>query len=172
MQKRDWSVAALLPAADGALVLSVFLYFLSLAAAIYRISARSTGLMIVPDLRNPLGRRAFDPRRGFEVFRRLFRHSMIVALLSFVALFLENVQNTYIRLTDAHLLDYVMPDLIFPNGVLQELVAGGGRATFANLDGALSVAIGGLLFAMIVFGLAITLRLGAWQAHDLMQEQL
>ena len=46
------------------------------------------------------------------------------------------------------------------------------RSTLANLNGALSTAVGGMLFAMIVFGLAITLRIGSKQAHLLMTERL
>ncbi len=197
MQERDWSVAALLPTAasspplrsanygfalvayvwlvgfGSALVLSIFISFLAGAGAVYRLSARNEGLRIVPDLRNPQGRRAFDNRCGFEVFERLFRHSMVVVLLCFVALFLVNLQNTYIRQPDAHILDYLLPDFSFPNGFLEEFVGGqGGRSTLTNLNGALSTAVGGMLFAIIVFGLAITLRIGARQAHALMLERI
>ena len=196
-QERDWSVAALLPTIDGilpdrtanyvfallvyvwlvgfgsTLVLTIFITFVLVAAAIYRLSSRTDGLRIVPDLRDPPGRRRYDHRCGFEVFERLFRYSMMVVLLSFVALYLVNLQNTYIRQPDAHILDYLVPDTSFPNGVMAGLVGGGGvRSALANLNGALSTAVGGLLFAMIVFGLAITLRIGARQAHLLMTERI
>ena len=101
IQERDWSVAALLPTADRPphmadgtmysrwrrisgwwgwqqLVLTVFISFLAVAGAIYRLSTRIEGLRIVPDLRDPPGRRRFDERCGFEVFERLFGYSMFV----------------------------------------------------------------------------------------------
>ena len=193
LHERDWSVAALLPAATApepsrwtvyafslcaylwlvgfgtTLVLTIFISFVAFAAAIYRLSTGSNALRIIPDLRDPQGRRTFDPRCGFEIFEPLFRHSMIVVLLSFVALFLVTVQNTYLRLPDAHILDYILPNPAFPDGPVAEFVGGGSdRSPLANLNGALSAAIGGMLFAMIVFGLAITLRNGARQARDLM----
>lgn len=186
-QERDWSVAALLPGGIGvidpaanyvfalavyiylvgfgtAVVLGVFISFLAVSAAIYRLSVRARDVRIVPDLRSPVGRRKFDPRCGFEIFEPLFSQSLIVVLLSFISLFLVNLQNTYIRGPAPDIVAYVTPDLAMPGGALAELAGDGGSA-FANLSGAVSTALTGTAFAIIVFGMAITLRIGARQAH-------
>lgn len=188
--ERDWSIAALLPAASGtspahwpnygfafaayvflvglgtSLVFGVFIFFLSIATAIYRMSGRAEGLRLIPDIRDPRGRRGFDPRCGFEIFVPLFRHARAILLLSFVTLFLVNLQNTYIRSASPHILEYALPSTSFANGVLAEFTDGSTlRSTISNLNGALSYGVAGLLFASIVFGLSLTLRLGAQQAH-------
>ncbi len=188
--ERDWSVAALLPATDGdvpafwpnfafsliaylylvgfgtVLVFSVFIFLMMLGVAIQKLSEKTQGVQLIPDLRQPVGRRRADPRCGFEIFERTFVYARNLLLLSFVALFLVNLQNMYLRAPEEHILAYALPNLSAQSGLIRQLLAGGDmRAAVSNLNGALAYAVAGLLFAAVVFGLSLTLRIAARKAH-------
>lgn len=188
--ERDWSVAALLPSSDGdvpsfwpnftfslvaytylvgfgtMLVFSVFIFLMMLGVVMQKLSEESTGVRLIPDLRKPAGRRKSDPRCGFEMFENVFIHARNLLLLSFVALFLVNLQNMYLRAPETHILDYALPDLSLEIGLATQFFANGDlRAAVSNLNGALAYGVAGLLFAAVVFGMSMTLRIGARQAH-------
>lgn len=195
--ERDWSVAALLPTADGdgpafwvnfgftavvyllltglgsASVFAVFVCFLAVAAATYRMSAAGASLRLAPDLRDPAGRRAFDPRCGFEEFEGLVKLALLAVLLAFSVLFLIHLQNLYLRAPDAHILDYVLPDLAAEQGLLGEFAGAGSlRQALSNLNSAIAYVTATVLFAGVVFGLSLTLRVGARHARALALERI
>jgi len=197
-QERDWSVAALLPAADGsppersanyffglvayvllvglgsAIVFSTFVSLLAVAAFAYGLSGRRGQLALVPDLRLPNRRDSFDSRCGFQAFEGLFKKALLVVLLGFLGLYFVHLQNLYMRSPAPDLMTFLLPDLA-GHGLVSAFAMGDSPDSpqaLANLSSAIAYGFGTLLFASVVIVLSMTLRLSGRQAHDRMVERI
>lgn len=195
-QERDWSVAALLTPAHGlappiwpnfafsafvylamvgfgaSLVLGVFICFLAVTATAYGMSGSTERLRLTPDLREPVSRRALDPRCGFELFQQLIQLALLAVALSFCALYLIHLQNLYLRAPDSHILDYLLPADASGQGLAVMTLGGSLREAISNLNSAIAYLTATVLFAGVLFGLALTLRISARQGRAIMLARL
>jgi serine/threonine protein kinase len=192
-QERDWSVAALLGAAESpgisrianaafalfvyvlyagltsGFVFSIYAYLIGIAVFVYALAYREQGLRLVPDVSG--GEAAYDRRAGLQVFEPLVQNALFVTLLSFLMLFLIHLQNVYLRVPVPSVFEFAFPNAGDGGkgwvGFLESLAgAVTARAGLANLNSALAYGFGSFLFLLVLAMLAATLRLAAQRSRQ------
>lgn len=191
MQERDWSVAALLPAADGQNTVSrvwndrfslvvylllpglwtglAFGYYVFLVGFIWYLYKLSDRFVFLPDLSDK------DKRRGFQAFSDFVENGVWLTLVVYTMCYLMILQNVFLRDREATIFSFVAPEFrkgmeAFKSGkyesALDDVL---GLITehpgVFNLQGELGIGIG-ILVAVIVLGfVVVTLRYVAAQSQ-------